>query len=268
MFELLDERKISFFYDEVVAEKIKNREKIRGPLLKGEDLCFYKLTDLKKTEEFGGEYHMYAEEQKQIEALKDELFNLKQTQTTNSIPLKIGNTIFNVSSVEKTPGVVKSDFHFVTEDNTPVIWISHKKGSNSRHFQQWGGLSKFAFHDEVKKFVKDIKELYPDGVDPTTTIIREIEDETLMIKSIYGEGFGSETNENNVTLVIHGDMSFVSNQEYYEIKAEHIRYNGNLPAQEFQPVFTASYRKMRNDFGIPNTRITVSPAGGRTGVTI
>lgn len=267
LFELNSGKKISFFYDETVVEKIKNRDKIRGPFLVGEDLFPYKLTDIKKTEEFGGESRVHAEELKQIEILNDEIFNIKQTLASNSISLLIGQTAYPVTHVEKNKGNVKSDFQFMYEDS-PVIWVSHKKGANSRHYQQWGGLSNYKDHKEVIRFVKDLSREYPEGIDPATTIIREIKDEDLMVRSIYGDAFGNTYNENNVTLVIQGDITLVSNCNHYQIEANHLRFNGELPKEEFQPVFTASYRKLRNDFGLTNTRITVSPIGGRLSISI
>ena len=81
-----------------------------------------------------------------------------------------------------------------------VAWISHKAGSKSSDFQQYGGLTDkgtggvFQRNKQVLAFVEKIKELYPEGMKSGNSVFRKIkmngDGKDIALRSIYGIDYG------------------------------------------------------------------------------
>lgn len=232
------------------------------------------LSSLIKNHEFGGKG--------EGGSLKSEDAAIRQTREAieeaikeNKGPIKIvcGNKIYeNIIGVEKTNGTPKSDFHLINSDGQAVIWISHKDGSRSKDFQQWGGISerkefKIFNHKETQKFIDDLKRVYPQGLPPATTVYRHIKDENLKMLSVYGNEYGSKLGEQNVSILLQGPVSLKKNGNNYMLDSNHVHYNGDsVDGEGYDPVLMAIYKGDRSDAGVKGTRIVISPVGGRKGV--
>ena len=125
---------------------------------------------LVKNHEFGGKGaggSLQAEEA----AIDDTRNAIEIAIKANKGPLNIkcGRKIYkNIVGVQKTNGTPKSDFHLVNSEGEALIWISHKDGSKSKDFQQWGGISErkeplIFNHKETQKFISDLKSIWDIG---------------------------------------------------------------------------------------------------------
>lgn len=232
------------------------------------------ISSLVKNHEFGGKGaggSLQAEEA----AIKQTREAIEEAIEENGGPIKVKcgkKTYDNIVGVEKTNGTPKSDFHLVDSTGKAVIWISHKDGSKAKDFQQWGGISekkepKINKHKETQKFIADLKRVYPDGLPPATTLYRHIKDDDLKMLSVYGNEFGGKTGEQNVTVLLQGDVSLKKSSSHYLLHSNHVHYNGDsVDGDGYDPVLMAIYKGDRSDAGVKGTRIVISPVGGRKGV--
>jgi hypothetical protein len=232
------------------------------------------LSSLVKNHEFGGKGAGGS--------LRTEEFAIKQTRESieeaikeykGPISIKVGRKIYdNIIGVEKTNGTPKSDFHLIDVTGEAVIWISHKDGSRAKDFQQWGGISerkepKIFKHKETQKFISDLKNTYPNGLPPATTVYRHIVDKELKMLSVYGNEYGSKLGEQNVSVLLQGPVSLSKTGKNYNLKSNHEHYNGDsVDGDGYDPVLMAIYKGDRSDAGVKGTRIVISPVGGRKGI--
>jgi len=209
-----------------------------------------------------------AKEDAQLTSLQNQI----QTELTNEdlmeIPIKIGSLYYNVAGAATTPGTPKSDFHLLNLKSEEIVWISHKDGSTSKHFQQWGGMSKrsepnIANHPESKKFVEDVKAKFGGVMPRKTTVSRKIVDSKLANMSVYGNKFGSSMGRQNVTLLLQGPIKLTKKKDYYELTSNHTAVNGEIMTGGYAPVFMAIYKGDRSNYGIKGARLVIQPANSR-----
>lgn len=160
------------------------------------------------------------------------------------IKINVGGRTVEICGIESTPGVPKADFHFVNSMGQEVAWLSHKAGSKPQHFQQYGGLSdrSFSNNSEVKQFMTDIIDMFPEGLSSGQSVYRICKNKDLIMKSVYGIDFGKSRGRNNVDEFHQGDMKLVKSGSVYKIKSTHSGRNGSpLVGAGYEPVFFARY---------------------------
>jgi hypothetical protein len=263
----------------VILVAPKNAEKIlrSGSVKELNDLKFddtegniYKLTDFVKNQDFGGkgERGGTIKEDKALSSLRDQIEEAKKKQKSSTINVKIKNKTYKVYDAVSTPGTPKSDFHLLNVNGEEVVWISHKDGRTEKDFQQWGGMSQKSepaiySHQEVQSFIKDLKNLYPDGLPNATTLARKIKDDRLKNMSVYGNEFGGSHSRQNVTITLQGNISLTQSGQNYELTAYHTHVNGEELRGGYEPCFMAIFKGDRSDFGVKGTRIVIAPIGSR-----
>lgn len=230
----------------------------------------FKLSDFVKNQEFGGkgERGGTAKEDRALASLRDQINKAKKKQKTSTINVRIGNKTYKVFDAASTPGTPKSDFHLLDINGKEIVWISHKDGKTEKDFQQWGGMSQRSeptifSHPEVQKFIKDLDNLYPDGLPNATTLARKIKDNKLKSMSVYGNEFGSAFSRQNVTITLQGDVILEESGKSYKLTAYHAHLNGEELHGGYEPCFMAIYKGDRSDFGIKGTRVVIAPMGCR-----
>lgn len=250
------------------------RETMKGTY-KGRTINVQYPLDFLKTPEFGGKgigFGTQAED-RELAVLRKGIEAAMEKEKSGVLEMIVGKQTVIVSGVETTPGVPKSDFHLVDDKGNEVAWISHKDGTKPSDFQQYGGLSNAIFktHPEVISFMKDVKEKYPDGMPPRTSVSRPVKDRKLANQSVWGTDFGRKRGRNNVDEFHQGPMKVVKVGTKYKITSNHYDTNGSVPTGEYSCIFFARYTGDRgaNIAGIfqPNARIGVFPKGGATGTT-
>ena len=265
---LNDGTSVVFKYNKKVARWIERKiqARLRGEIFFSEDTNkMYKIADIKKTLVFGGEEAGTTfKEDMELKSLNAQIQQAKEKNSIGLLPIKIGPVIYEVHAAVTTTGTPKSDFHLVDANNKPIVWISHKDGHRPTDFQQWGGMSAPTIknNSEVKRFIKDVKKLFPDGLEPGTSIGRRITNRAVKLKSVYGVNYGQKHGEQNVTLLLQGPVKLQKFGEHFILKSNNTHKNGESLKREFEPTLTAIY-KNQNQFGVKNARFVIYPAGGR-----
>jgi hypothetical protein len=270
-FQLVDGGEVVLKYDTEIEKAIKNKDN-PGKIVftsKDGDKTF-KLTDLRKSKEFGGGVDRTKIEKNELDSLNNQIEIAKEDEGSDTINVKVGDNVYEVDKAEKTPGNPKSDFHLLDNQGKEVVWISHKDGTKASDFQQWGGISKrvepilFAY-DEVQDFVEDLKKKYPDGLPSATTLYRKIVKSELKMKSIYGNQYGDAPSRQNVSIVMQGPVKLIKKGKNYELSAHHVHLNGDDIEGAYEPVLMATYKGDRSNEGLKGTRLSISPFGSRKG---
>lgn len=227
-----------------------------------------KLSDLAKSNEFGG-LGAGSGTRAEDEALTDLRKKLQATlekENTPYIYIKIGNRIERVSSVESTPGTPKADFHMLDENGNMVFWISHKKGSRSYDFQQYGGMTELAPHPEIAKFVKDVqaKLVDPKKFPMKTGFYRPVKSKDLIYKSLYGKNFKMSTADSiqNIDVLHQGPMNLIRRGErqgipLYEMKSNHTMLHAEIPKGDYECYFYVRPEQAKTQLGITGARFFI-----------
>lgn len=267
-FELLDGSIVKLLYSQHIEECIYLKEisKLTGYVLSSYDGKKYKLSDLRKTAEFGGKGAGYSTrvETNEISSINQQLFEIKTQTLQITVPLIVGSNVYTITSCTKTPGNPKSDFSFLDENDNEVIWISHKKGNKPQHFQQYSGLMEFKDHPEVSSFVYNISNQFPFGLSPSDCVGRKIDDVELKMKSVYGFDYNiNPFNKNNVTALIQGEIKFVKSDNYFTIETNKIHSNGEILDEIYDPIMIGRYGNDRHQLNIQHLRCMIIPKEGR-----
>lgn len=265
-FELFNGGFINLIFDPNIENRIKNREKnLVGNILLGIDGNKYKLSDLRKTKEFGGKGQGYSVkvETNEIESINKQIYEIKNQTLMSHIQVVIASNVYSITHCTKTFGTPKSDFHFMN-NNEEAVWISHKKGYKPTHFQQYSGITPFEYHVEISSFVNDIKQKFPQGIKTKQCLGRCVDDINLEMKSIYGLEYNIKPfNKENVTALIQGSIQFTRSDNYFMIQSNKLHKNGDILDGAYEPIMISRYNKERNQFGINNARFLISPKNGR-----
>ena len=211
-----------------------------------------------------------AGERYEITQTRNQLEKIKQKIGSDFVRLKIGKNNYLVSNVESTPGTPKSDMNFIDNQGRRVGFVSLKQGATANAVQQWGGISpraggSIASNLEVQSFVQKVRELFPDGINPATTVAREIQSSQLKNLGIYGNAYGGGFNINNVDVLLQGSVRINSiNSTDYQLTGSAMTHsNGDTLPPLYQPALMAIYKGDRNDYGIKNARLVMNAIGGR-----
>ena len=231
-----------------------------------------RLAQIYKDSEFSGRTQATtAQEDAQIVRVNQQLREIFDKTGTDFILLKVGNTTYEVGLCESTPGTPKCDFHFKGRVNGQYVGhVSHKAGDGARAFQQWAGTSKrvepnIFNHPETQAFINTLKQLYPNGMPPATTVGRRIQDDNLKKMAVYGSQYGGVRAENNVDVTVQGVLNIQNKGRYYELTSTgHKLNNGDRITGTYEPVFLGVYKGDRSDHGIKGARVIIQPIGGRT----
>jgi hypothetical protein len=247
-------------------DRFKSGRSIMLPTTTGQ---YINITQIYKDSEFSGRTQATtAQEDAQIIRVNQQLTAIFDKIGSEIIPLKVGNTTYQVGLCESTPGTPKCDFHFRGVGGY-VGHVSHKAGDGARAFQQWAGTSQrsepliFA-HPETQAFISTLQDMFPNGIPPATTVGRRIQDENLKKMAVYGSGYGGVKGENNVDVTMQGVLSVQNRGRYYELTCSgHKLNNGDRISGSYEPVFLAVYKGDRSDHGIKGARVIIQPVGGR-----
>lgn len=272
-FELSNGKTVQFKNSKQIIDILKtnNAAAINSIKFLGIDDKIYKLSDIKKNAEFGGKGDRAGviKEDMALKSLNDQLNSIKKNISKSFVPMNINGKIHKVIRAESTSGTPKSDFHLIDIDGKECVWISHKDGKSPKDFQQWGGISQrieplIFGHPETQKFIKDLKAIYPKGLPSATSLRRKIKDKKLKMLSVYGNKFGSMLGQQNVSILLQGNVEVISAGSEYKLKANHVHYNGeSVDGNGFDPSLLAVFKGDRSDAGIKGTRITIAPYDGR-----
>lgn len=263
--------------DRTIAEEVKGVDDFQkyrqgsSIVLPTSNKSEIRLTQLYKDSEFSGRtQRTTASEDAEVKSLNEQLKKIMEDTGVDYVKVKVGRKTYNVVSVISTPGTPKSDFSFVDVNGRPVGHISHKDGSNPRGFQQWSGTSQrvepgIFSHRETQAFIQDLKQMFPNGLPPASTLGRKIKDERLKKMAVYGSQFGSVAGINNVDVTLQGTVKLVKQGTIYKLTGSaHENVNGSIISGGYEPIFLAVYKGDRSDHGIKGARITINPREGRT----
>lgn len=274
-FELSGGQKVKLSYNDETLKALKTKKqavlsKIEFQNSRSKGLK-YKLTAFKKNEEFGGKVAGKSAgadiEAREINSINKQINEILSKTGEKSIPVKIKSKTYRIAKCYKTPGVPKSDFYLTDENENEIAWISHKEGSSARDFQQWGGMTEknIQEHPEVQKFIKQIQEMFPDGITRATTIAKYIKDPILKRYAVYGVDYGLDKpmGRQNVSLVLQGPVKISKSASKYVFTANHAHENGEDITGPFEPVLMAMYKGDRSNFGVEGARFAIQPAQSR-----
>ena len=211
-----------------------------------------------------------AGERYEITQTRNQLEVIKQRIGFDFVKLRVGKNTYLVTNVENTPGTPKSDMNFIDNQGRKVGFVSLKQGATANAVQQWGGVSPragsaIASDPEVQSFVQKVKELFPDGITPATTVARKIQNIQLQNLGIYGNAFGGGFGVNNVDVLLQGSVRInsINSTEYKLTGSAMTHNNGDSLPPLYQPALMAIYKGDRNDYGVKNARLVMNAIGGR-----
>lgn len=159
-----------------------------------------------------------------------------------------------ITGFSKVSGNKKADFVFTGGEK---IYVQHKSPSH----QQMSGTAKFShkkykeLNDFIQKVSKSVKNS-PDGrlQKPMFEPIKDLELKKL---AVYGDQDGTP---NGVQVYAIGDLRLEGEGKVKRLVASKIYFYDEIPGGEESPVLGATYRRDRNQYGIPNVRFGIYPA--------
>ena len=224
----------------------------RAPLLgsiKGRKVELKYPDDFYKTADFGGRGigSGTAAEDAELKLFRSHLEETLEKAGTSSIKVLCGKKLINVAGIittqQTTSRAPKADFDLIDVDGNSVGWISHKAGRQAKDFQQYGGLSDPVFNvPDVKKFMKDVSNMAPNGLVSGQSFLRPVKDTTVARRSIYGNNYGQAYGIQNVSEFHLGHMRLDKRGNSYIINSVHRGDNGALEnTGDFQTVYFIRY---------------------------
>ena len=241
---------------------------MKGKTDKGRSITLKYPHDFFKTPEFGGKGSGSgtAAEDRELKGLCNEMEAAMKRDGISVLPMMVGRKKVMAVGVETTPGVPKSDFHLVDAAGNEIAWISHKDGSTSKDFQQYGGLTNRVFKNNsaVKDFMNALLKKYPDGMQRGKSAYRTVKDKKLINQSVWGVDFGKARGRDNVDEFHQGPMKIKKRGKLYYIQSRHQDTNGNLPKGEgYDAIFYARFTSDRGSnvagVRVPFARVGVFP---------
>lgn len=242
---------------------------MKGKTDKGRSITLKYPHDFFKTPEFGGKGSGSgtAAEDRELKGLRNEMEAAMKRDGISVLPMMVGRKKVMAVGVETTPGVPKSDFHLVDAAGNEIAWISHKDGSTSKDFQQYGGLTNRVFKNNsaVKDFMNALLKKYPDGMQRGKSAYRTVKDKKLINQSVWGVDFGKARGRDNVDEFHQGPMKIKkAGADTYKIVSRHSDTNGSIPKGGYKAIFYARYTGDRNariaGINFKNSRVGVFSA--------
>ena len=225
--------------------------------------------DFYKTPELGGKGIGFgtAAEDKYLSSFRKRLEQAMEDAEDGALDMMVGGRMVRVTGVDQPKGTPKADFYLIDDKGEQTAWISHKAGSKSNDFQQYGGLTErgtggaFARSKQVNDFINKLKELYPNGMKSGDSAKRDIkldgDGKNIVLKSIYGIDYGGKPGLNNIDEFHQGEMYLVKKGKVYMIKSKHSAQNGFIPTDDYKAILYARYSSDMNHFGIKSMRVGV-----------
>lgn len=295
-FEMMNGTKVKMFYVpdtyKLLVSAIKspqtNRKEMNNlTFMADKGRATYSLKHFLKSVEFDGKPGAAAgieAENKTVDRINLMLKNaMKKYSYTDGVPIIAkGKVVGKAVSCWKVPGTPKSDIALLDKNGQEVVWISYKKGTSAKDFQQWAGVTSATMQSfpQVQEFLQKVKKKFPKGMvsgDNVAMHIKGRNSTLLKKKAVYGDDYEPNTayGRNNVTFVVQGrlDIKSVSNGYTVTSSSAHVYENGdNFRASE-DPVFFARYtgdrsggsKRKAKEGGSPiieNARIGIFPFSG------
>lgn len=246
----------------------KSNEVLNAIYMTGMDGKRYKLSDFAKSAEFGGlgAGSGTRAEDAALTDIKGKLEDVIKKENTPFIYVRMGNKTARVASIESTPGTPKSDFHMMDENGKMVFWISHKKGSRSYDFQQYGGMTELAPHPDIDSFVKDVKAKLadPKKFPMKTAFYRPVKSRDIALKTLFGKSYkpGLADSIQNIDVLHQGMMNFARKGEkdgigIYEITSNHTTKHGQIPTGDYECYYYVRPEQAKTQFGIVGARFFI-----------
>ena len=207
----------------------------------------YSFSDLLKDATFGGKGAGSGTkvEDYNLQILVDEIENAKSKNGGKPINVIVNGKLYkDINGAVSQKGMPKADFNLVNSDNTPVVFLSHKKaggkGPSADDFIRWSGFTQYAEHPEVKQFnialAKFLQDNNLDGLPNQTRFIAPIKDDGLIRKLIYGPDYGEENGPENVNMILQGRITLKpKGKNTYELTSEHSLTPPSIPTGEYTP---------------------------------
>jgi hypothetical protein len=276
-FELMNRRTVNLQIEEDILQTLKSKNRNEYNKIRFTDAKVkskkYKFSDFIKNVEFGGKPDGPAagidEEERQVANINAQLNEIMAKKNVKSVKLKVGSKYYDVVRAGKVEGTPKADLALFDEKGNEVVWISYKKGSGPRDFQQWGGMTEpeISVFTEIQEFVNQIQEKYKGVMPRATTIAKKIKKDELKNRSVYGVNYtspGKNLGQKNVSILLQGDIKLRQIGNAHQMISNHTSYNGDSQIGEYEPVLMATYKGPdRNQFGIKGARFTIQPKGSR-----
>lgn len=173
-------------------------------------------------------------------------------------------TLKNITSCGVLQGNRKQDFGLF-QGSELKGFISYKAGTSQKCFNGYGGITPkiIQMHPEVQDFVKTIKEITQGELNIGESYMRVVQEPFLQNLSVYGKDFGKDYGEDNVDVILQGNIELKETQNGFILDSNMTHWNQELLEGEYTPVLGQRYTSDRNNQGIKNTRITVNQLQGR-----
>ena len=232
----------------------------------------YGLGDLKKDVKFGGKGKGSGTvvEDRALAALQRQIDKAVEEEN-GPIRIEVGGKIYeDITQAKTQPGHPKSDFNLYNSNGEPVVFISHKKsgrsGPSPKDFIRWGGYTQYKDHPEVQQFRQALENFLQENdlerLPSSTAFIKEIKDDELVLKIVYGHDYGKGFGINNVQIIMQGTVTLEPTQSSstYKLTSPHTLINGQLPENDYRPLLSGKYRSDREMFGIPTLEAIAQPS--------
>ena len=212
-------------------------------------------TKVRKTGEFGGigSGKRLEKEDAQIAQIQEALDEISPVDV--SVGRKVAKGVVAVETVVGTP---KADCVLKDGNDNVVAAISLKDADVPTQMQQWGGISKFSDHPEVKEFVEDLKAVQAASENGRINMAyyRQIEDADLARAMCYGDGSGP-TNDCDMIIASRAPIGIDPSGKF---EATNIFYAPEVPPGEWYPTLWATHRTGRGTgLGLNNIRVGIYP---------
>lgn len=226
----------------------------------------YKISDLAKTPEFGGK-GAGSGTRAEDEALTDiiaKLQKLLEEEKKPYINVDINGKVVKCAGFESTFGTPKSDFHILDTEGNQVAWISHKKGTRAKDFQQYGGMVELSGAKELEQFVTDVKEHLKKGnsegaLPMKTAFARKVKDKTVKMKTLFGKDYKTSGPDSvqNIDVLYQGVLGFKKVGKKYVITSSHTVFHGEEPTGDYEPYYYVRPEQAKTQFGIRGGRFFI-----------
>lgn len=168
-----------------------------------------------------------------------------------------GKLYKGIKTIERVSGNKKADF--VLSGTGGSIFVQHKSPTH----QQMAGIAKppYSNHPEVKTFVEDVRQLVARDGRLIKPYAKAIQSDELKQLATYGTVDG-KFDSNTVQLYCVGELDLIpgDTEGVYKLvgKTETYEYP-TIPDGVNEPMLGATYRKGRNQSGIPDVRLGIYP---------